>query len=462
MTDINNKEDDFGSLGDFVTDDEDSAKNKFGAADDDFDPANFGGLDDDDDAPEIEGIAGPGEAGFDSEGFGSDGFDEDDDNDAFGDPFAAAQDDDGFGGSDDEGDEDPFAESDTSSASEVDVDFEGNDEFSGLDNADQPDDDFDPEDSIYAGGAQDADNDNSAEDEAPKKGPLSKLIVPVGGVIAVSVLGLVAYTQLLPMFSGGSQPPAVNPPAVATNTQGFPTQLPSLDTLPTAPATSNPLPNLAQPLTPPASSVTDLPDFGTPAASPSTEPLLSPPGSMTATSVPGFPAMTPEATQHPVAMPAAAVPSALESVDVDRLNQILEIDFDATSSEIDRLQVQVAGLESTISGLERKIKDLSDKMSVAPTVSAPGVSMSKAPMIDAIQPKLKPEVIQGVRLTGYSPKSGRAWVKVEPDLMGPDGPPSGRMVVEKGDDVPGAGEFVTVRRYNGRSIMVTSNGFVME
>jgi hypothetical protein len=36
------------------------------------------------------------------------------------------------------------------------------------------------------------------------------------------------------------------------------------------------------------------------------------------------------------------------------------------------------------------------------------------------------------------------------------------MVVEKGDEVPGAGEFVTVRRYNGRSIMVTSNGFVME
>lgn len=484
MTDINNKEDDFGSLGDFVTDDADSAENTFGSSDDDddgFNPADFAGADDDDDMPEVEGIAGPGETGFGGDAFGAaddDDFDEDGDSD-FSDPFAVSQDDDDaadedFGASDPFGEKDPFEEEDEAPLSAEGADFGEDDDFPGLDETGQNDDgDFDPEDDDFEAAALDADNDNPAEDEAPQKSLLSKLIVPIGGVVAASVVAIVGYTQVLPMFSGGSQPAAVTPPPVASNTQGFPTQLPSLGSAPTPSAPSEQaLPALAQPLAP---STTGLPDFSAPAAptapppvaigAPTTAPLLAPQAPAVLPNSPVVPAVAavtaPATTALPTATPVVAAAPALGDVDIDRLNQVLEIDFDATTSKVNRLQVQVAGLENTILGLERKIDDLSE-MVAAPSMAVAGISVPVAPVIDAIQPKLKPEVIQGIRLTGYSPKSAKAWIKLDPELIGPDGDPSGRMVVAKGDDIPGAGKFVTVRRYNGRSIMVTSNGFVME
>lgn len=484
-----NKEEDFASLSDFADDTKDSSAPAFDAPaddDDDFDPAEFAGLTDDDDDDDedlnIQGISGPGEAAF------SAGFDEDEeDDDAFDDddPFApvAADDDDD---DDDLGSGlsmDTDAEFRPLEDGEDDGEFDNTHAFSEDDiPGEEGDGDFDPEDgedehinSVL--NAADNENDPGA---APQKSLLSKLIMPVGGLALAGIAGFGGWS----MFMSGDVPQPQVPPAqqVAQPTAGFPTQLPSLGGNPVAAPSAPALPS-ATPLVDPTlmsnsgtavetPKPTPLPTFGTPAVGQS--PLLAPPTRPAAagnpaanplpTVAPALPtapaASTPVTPTAPAVSTAPSAPASIPGIDRKRLDEIMAMDFEGDSAAIRRLSSRFARLETSIAELNARLDGFEAArpvMNVQSSVSAPSV-----PAYQPIEPSLKPTVIDGVVLTGYSPKSGTAWIKVAKEHLGVDDASDGRLTVKKGDDVPGAGKFLTVRRYGGMSIMVTSSGLVLE
>lgn len=489
-----NKEEDFASLSDFADDTKDSSEPAFDVPSDDdddgFDPAGFAGLvdgddEDDDDDLSIQGISGPGEAAF-SGGFDDD--EEDDDEFDDDDPFAPTAADDG-----DDDDLDAGLSMETNAEFHQVEDDEGGEEF---DNAhafsddavpgDGDDGDFDPEDDEdehINSLLNEADNENDP-DAAPQKSLLSKLILPVGGAALAGIAGFGAWSMFM---SGDTSQPQV-PPAqqIAQPVTGFPTQLPTIGgnapsapATPAAPALPSPTPSVNPTLMANSGNAvetprpTALPTFGTPAAGQA--PLLAPPTRPAASANPTanlLPTVAPAAPTAPAATPApvaprapavSAAPSAPASIlgiDMDRLDEIMAMDFEGNSAAIRRLSGRFARLETAIAELNARLdgfESVRPAMNVQSSVSAPVM-----PAYQPIEPSLKPTVIDGVVLTGYSPKSGTAWIKVAKEHLGVDDAPDGRLTVKKGEDVPGAGKFLTVRRYGGMSIMVTSSGLVLE
>lgn len=382
-----------------------------------------------------------------------------------GEDFAAS---DGFGDDDglfgEDGDaassDDPFAEETSDPFAE-----DAEEQPYGEPDGDAGDADDDP---FEAGNGHEADEQAPAPAERKSRG-LQGMIMPLALAASVAFAGYVGYSVLLPILFPPSSPP---PPSVAEVAQepsfpsalpGQPGGLPLPSTQPEDPGQTAMLPEVPQQqaeeehLLPPADVLPQDPAvFGAPA-----EPVFE-------VTVPD--ALGPEGSG--LSLPPAetdvapSLPSLDEIVGGEGRGGIHALRDEEERKEAESVQAvdeKVAALEERISGIERRVEDIARRVeaiaSASPQASAEFPDAGSPPAAVAAPakadlsvslPPLKPAIVESATLKGVS--RGLAWVST----------PSGVVEVREGDTIPGAGKVLRIREYEGRWIVSTPEGLVLQ
>lgn len=334
------------------------------------------------------------------------------------------------------------------------------------DTPEQPDEDDDP----FADDAGDAareakdpfaddDAETAADGQEPHAGSApprrgNRLVVPLALAASVAFAGYVGYSVLLPMFAS-SPPVPVETAVVIPADPAFPAALPGqpgglgLPEAPAAPAPSAPVLPSVPAVTPPQLTDPDL-SMGTTGAE---QPSLPAPDAPVVVD-----AAAPPAKAEPVlkAPDGAAVPSLDDIVGGEGRGGIVSMRGPDTA-EAPLPQVDLSAIEARIAAIEKKVDDLAAKIAGQPSPPVSSVDgtkqMSAAPAaadLSASIPPLKPEILESATLKGVS--RDLAWVSTG----------SGVVEVREGDTIPGAGRVLKIREYEGRWIVVTSDGIVVQ
>lgn len=293
---------------------------------------------------------------------------------------------------------------------------------------------------------------------------ISKLIMPVGIAAIIGVTGFGAYNLLMP---GQAPAPA---PVVAENkpVENFPASLPGMATaqpqkpVETAQQTPNeaPKPVFGQDASEvPGSLQINLPGTGdadpqlaapaTPSAQTAVTPVASQPVVKAPAPVEQEPALLPQPDQQ-IATPVAQPETATQVVEVSK-------------AEFDALVARIDGMESDIAAVKKLAESFNNRVEAPAVVTEPSVpavgnadvgglnpDASPVASLDSVTPPLKPRLILESSLKGV----GRdvAWVKTGTDTR----------EVRVGDDLAAGGKVVSIRKYRGSWIVVTTEGIITQ
>lgn len=329
--------------------------------------------------------------------------------------------------------EDPFAEDDQSQPMSAQVADDEEDPFGS-----EPEEEAEPEE--------------AAAEEKPAR-QKSRLILPVALAASVAFVGMVGYSVILPMFSS-----PVAPPVQVTDVQpmepAFPSALPGqpggLDIQPVEveePQMPS-LPTVSEP------SIPALPDFEE--VDVADAPVLP------ATQAPAFASDTP-VVSLPQDKPASTLPALDDFVGgsdrggIDAMREAERRPAADGDAAITAIETRLAALEAKVDGLADNVAAVLARPAaqIPATPSLPDLSQERpAAVANAnlaeVVPPLKPVIVETATLKGVS--RGLAWVST----------PSGVVEVKAGDTIPGAGKVVKIREYQGKWIVVTTDGLVVQ